>query len=160
MKIFPRGNLFGEYAVPPDKSITHRAIILGTIAKGKTTIINPLINQETLSILSCVKRMGAKVSVKKEYIEIKNPKKFVHTSKIDCGNSATAMRFVCGMAAGVGGSTVLTGSKTLNQQPMREIKEPLEKMGATVALTNYFSAPILVESKGDRLYDWRRKFSG
>ena len=44
MKIFPRGNLFGEYAVPPDKSITHRAIILGTIAKGKTTIINPLIN--------------------------------------------------------------------------------------------------------------------
>lgn len=154
MKIFPRGNLFGEYAVPPDKSITHMAIILGTIAKGKTTIINPLINQETLSILSCVKRMGAKVSVKKEYIEIKNPKKFVHTSKIDCGNSATAMRFVCGMAAGVGGSTVLTGSKTLNQQPMREIKEPLEKMGATVALTNYFSAPILVESNGVRAIDY------
>lgn len=83
MKIFPRGNLFGEYAVPPDKSITHRAIILGTIAKGKTTIINPLINQETLSILSCVKRMGAKVSVKKNISKSKIRRSlFIHPKSI------------------------------------------------------------------------------
>lgn len=154
MKIFPRENLYGEYAVPPDKSITHRAIMLGAIAKGKTTIINPYICQDTLTMIACVKRLGAKVSVKKEYIEIKSPKKLSDAPKIDCGNNAAAMRFICGAAAGAGGRTVLTGGKYLNQQSMREIKEPLEKMGATVALTNYVSAPILVESSGVRPIDF------
>ena len=70
MKIFPRDNLFGEFAVPPDRSITHRAIMIGALAKGKTTIINPFICQDTQSMISCVKKLGAKVSVKKEYIEI------------------------------------------------------------------------------------------
>lgn len=154
MKIFPRDNLYGEYAVPPDRSITHRAIMLGALAKGKTTVINPFICQDTLNMISCVKKLGAKVSVKKEYIEIKSAKKNVKIPKIDCGNSATAMRFVCGAVAGFGGETVLTGSKYLCQKPMREIKEPLEKMGATVALTDYVSAPILVESEGIRSIDY------
>ena len=74
MKIFPRDNLFGEFAVPPDRSITHRAIMIGALAKGKTTIINPFICQDTQSMISCVKKLGAKVSVKKEYIEIKSAK--------------------------------------------------------------------------------------
>ncbi len=154
MKIFPRDNLFGEFAVPPDRSITHRAIMIGALAKGKTTIINPFICQDTQSMISCVKKLGAKVSVKKEYIEIKSAKKNVKIPKIDCGNSATAMRFVCGAIAGLGGETVLTGSKYLCQKSMREIKEPLEKMGATVALTDYVSAPILVESEGVRSIDY------
>lgn len=150
MKIFPRNNLYGEFVVPTDRSITNRAIMLGAIAKGKTRIVNPFVCEDTQTLLSCVKKAGAKVGVKKNCIEIKSPKRLKLSQKFDCGNSATAMRFLCGAAAGYGGRTVLTGSKSLNKKPMRELKEPLERAGATVALTNYVSAPILVESNGVR----------
>ena len=154
MKIFPRSGLYGEFTVPTDRSITNRAVMLGAIAKGKTRIVNPFICQDTQTLMSCVKKAGAKVSVKSNCIEIKSPKKIKLPPKFDCGNSVTAMRFLCGASAGVGGRTVLSGSKSLNKKPMRELKEPLEKMGATVALTNYLSAPILVESEGVRSVDY------
>lgn len=154
MKIFPRDNLYGEYAVPPDKSITHRAIMLGALAKGKTTIINPFMCQDTQSLLSCVKKLGAKVSVKKSHIEIRGAKRLSAVQKFDCGNSAIALRFLCGVIAGRGGRAVLTGNRQLCRKPLREIKEPLEKMGATVALTDYVSAPVLVESSGVRAIDY------
>ena len=150
MKIFPRNDLYGEFVVPTDRSITNRAIMLGAIAKGKTRIVNPFVCEDTQTLLSCVKKAGAKVWVKKNCIEIKSPKKLKLSQKFDCGDSVTAMRFLCGAAAGYGGRTVLTGSKSLNKKPMRELKQPLEKAGATVALTNYVSAPILVESSGVR----------
>ena len=143
MKIFPRNDLYGEFVVPTDRSITNRAIMLGAIAKGKTRIVNPFACEDTQTLLSCVKKAGAKVWVKKNCIEIKSPKKLKLSQKFDCGDSVTAMRFLCGAAAGYGGRTVLTGSKSLNKKPMRELKQPLEKAGATVALTNYVSAPNL-----------------
>ena len=129
MKIFPRNDLYGEFVVPTDRSITNRAIMLGAIAKGKTRIVNPFACEDTQTLLSCVKKAGAKVWVKKNCIEIKSPKKLKLSQKFDCGDSVTAMRFLCGAAAGYGGRTVLTGSKSLNKKPMRELKQPLEKAG-------------------------------
>lgn len=154
MKIFPRENLYGEYAVPPDKSITHRAIMLGALAKGKTTIVNPFTCQDTQTLISCVKKLGAKVNVRKDYIEIRGAKKLLPAQKLDCGNSIVALRFLCGVVAGRGGRAVLTGGRQLCRKSMREIKEPLEKAGATVALTNYVTAPVLVESETVRAIDY------
>ena len=71
MRIYPRSELYGAFAVPPDKSITHRAIILGSMAKGKTYVIHPLICQDTQATISCVKKLGAKVSIKDGIVEIK-----------------------------------------------------------------------------------------
>ena len=103
MKIFPRNDLYGEFVVPTDRSITNRAIMLGAIAKGKTRIVNPFVCEDTQTLLSCVKKAGAKVWVKKNCIEIKSPKKLKLSQKFDCGDSVTAMRFLCGAAAGYDG---------------------------------------------------------
>ena len=70
MKIYPRHDLYGVFAVPPDKSITHRAIILGSMAKGKTYVIHPLICEDTQETISCVKKLGAKATLKDGIIEI------------------------------------------------------------------------------------------
>ena len=154
MRIRSKENLYGEYVVPSDKSITSRAIILGTIAKGKTYVINPIMCSDTQTMISCVKRLGAKVRVKDKIIEIRRPKKFRDNQRFDCGNSGTTLRFLCGVAAGSKIKAVLTGDKSLNQRPMRKIKEPLEAMGATVALKNYSVPPVLVEGENVREIDY------
>ncbi|MBE5742729.1 MAG: 3-phosphoshikimate 1-carboxyvinyltransferase [Clostridiales bacterium] len=154
MKIHSKENLYGEYTVPSDKSITSRAIILGSIAKGKTLVVNPLLCEDAQVMINCVKKLGAKVKVKGKAIEIKSAKKLRDGQKFDCGNSGTTLRFLCGLVAGSRLRAVLSGDKALNQRPMRSIKEPLEKMGATVALTNYKTPPVLVEGESVRGIDY------
>ena len=145
MRIFPKENVYGEFTVPSDKSITERAIILGSLAAGKTYIVNPIANDETSSLATCMKKLGAKIRVKNGIMEIRCAKKIRSEQRLDCGDSAAVMRFLCGVAAGSGVRAILTGSKSLCQMPMRQVKEPLEKMGATVALTRYSVPPVLVE---------------
>ena len=145
MKIYPRHDLYGVFAVPPDKSITHRAIILGSMAKGKTYVIHPLICEDTQETISCVKKLGAKATLKDGIIEIKGGRPLRDGLKLDCGNSGTTMRLLCGEIAGSGVKAVLQGDRSLCSRPMKTMKIPLERMGATVALTNYSVPPILVE---------------
>ena len=154
MRIHPKENLYGEYTVPSDKSITSRAIILGSIAKGKTLVINPLLCEDAQTMINCVKKLGAKVKVKGRVLEIKSAKKLRDGVRFDCGNSGTTLRFLCGLVAGSGLKAVLSGNKELNQRSMRSIKEPLEKMGATVALFNYKNPPVLVEGETVRNIDY------
>lgn len=154
MRINPKNNIYGQYKVSPDISITHRAIILGALANGKTYIINPCLNDDTYTSLACIKRLGAKAKVKNGVIEIKPPKAINDDIRVDCGRSETLMRFLCGVAAGSGIGVELTGDKWLCQRPMRNVKEPLEAMGATVALKNYSVPPILVEGATVRPIDY------
>ncbi len=145
MRIYPRSELYGAFAVPPDKSITHRAIILGSMAKGKTYVIHPLICQDTQATISCVKKLGAKVSIKDGIVEIKGGRPLRDGLKLDCGNSGTTLRLLCGEIAGSNVRAILQGDRSLCSRPMKSLKAPLEKMGATVALTDYTVPPILVE---------------
>lgn len=154
MRINPKENIYGQYKVSPDISITHRAIILGALAKGKTYIINPCLNDDTYTSIACIKKLGAKAKVKNGVIEIKPPKAINGDIRVDCGRSETLMRFLCGVAAGSGIGVELTGDKWLCQRPMRNVKEPLEAMGATVALKNYSVPPILVEGATVRPIDY------
>ena len=68
MRINPKENVYGRFNVPSDQSITHRALLLGCIAKGKTYVINPSMNEETSTVISCIKKAGAKVKIKKGVI--------------------------------------------------------------------------------------------
>lgn len=154
MRINPKENLHGEFYVLPDKSITLRAIMLGAIASGKTSIVNPLMCDETYTVLSCIKKLGAKVKIKNGVLDIRGTKKVNDNIKIDCDDSAFAMRMLCGVAAGSKARVILTGSKKLSQIPMKQVKEPLEKMGATVALTNYSVPPILVDGDAIRSIEY------
>ncbi len=154
MRINSKENVFARYAVSPDPSITHRALILGCIAKGKTYVINPCLNDNSRTAISCIKKLGAKVKIKNGVVEIKPPKTLASGGRFDCERSETVMRFLCGIAAGSGIRIELTGDKWLCQRPMRSVKEPLETMGATVALKNYSVPPILVEGETVRPIDY------
>lgn len=158
MKIYPREEMYGTYTVPSDKAITLRAIMLGSVAKGKTYIVNPLICGDTLTAVSCAKKIGAKVKVKDKIIEIKGTKAIKSGLKIDCGNSATVMRMMCGMIAGSGVSAVLSGDRILSHRQMKGVKEPLEMMGATVALTDYSVPPVWVDSSSVRPIDYEMHY--
>ena len=144
MKIFPRQEIYGVYTAPSDKAVTQNAIILGAIAKGRTFVVHPLYGSDTQAAINCARKLGAKIKVKSGIIEIKGAKA-LKGGKFDCLNSGATMRMMCGVASGAGLNAVLTGGKYLTRRLMRGVKEPLEKMGATVALTDYSVAPIWVE---------------
>lgn len=158
MKIHSKENLYGEYVVPSDKSITIRAIVLGSIAKGKTYVVNPLMGSDVLTLISCMKKLGAKVKLKGRILEIKSIKnlngKFF---KLDCGNSGTTLRFLCGLVAGSNCEAVLTGDKALQQREMRGIKDPLQEMGATVSLYRGGRPPVHVTGAKLRPIDYLLK---
>ncbi|MBO4262759.1 MAG: 3-phosphoshikimate 1-carboxyvinyltransferase [Clostridia bacterium] len=145
MRITPRGELYGVFTAPSDRSVTQRAIILGSIAKGKTYVVRPLICSDTLATVNCARKIGAKVKIKDDIIEIKGVKTIRSGIKLDCGNSGSTMRLMCGVAAGSGINAVLIGGKYLSKRDMTAVKTPLEKMGATVALSEYSYAPVWVD---------------
>ena len=154
MKIHSKENLYGVYTVPTDKSITSRAIVLGSIAKGKTYVVNPFMCDDTTTVANCMKKLGAKIKLKGKILEIKSAKRFKSGLKFDCGNSGTALRFTCGVAAGSNISAILTGNSELKQRPMRSLQEPLQKMGATVALQKGGLPPVYVNGAKLRSIDY------
>ena len=128
----PGGPLRGEAAIPGDKSCSHRALILGAMARGTTRISGLLESEDVLATAQAVAALGAAV-------ERAGPGEWRVTGAawtspagaIDCGNSGTAARLLLGACAGVEGLVVtLTGDASLSKRPMRRVTAPLERMGA------------------------------
>ena len=146
MRIYPRERISGIYDVPADRYAAQCAVILSSLAKGKTTIIGRTNYADVAQTVACVKKLGAKVKRRGDHLEIKGIKGLKEgTYRLECGNSATTMRLLCGVAAGSNVNAVLSGGKYLSKRNMKGVKEPLEKMGATVALTDYTVPPVWVE---------------
>ena len=133
------GELNGKVKVPGDKSISHRALLFGAIAEGKTTIEGLLPSEDPLSTAECLRAMGVKISpIKKgEIVEIdgvglnglKEPQDI-----LNCGNSGTTMRLILGLLAGQKNHHfILTGDKSLRNRPMKRVGQPLTIMGAKVS---------------------------
>ena len=122
--------LKGELRVPGDKSISHRALLLGALAEG-TTMIDGLADGDDVSrTAAAVSALGATV------VEgaVTGGRERLHEPPgvIDVGNSGTSMRLLAGLCAGFDWLTVLTGDASLSQRPMSRVVEPLRRMGATV----------------------------
>jgi 3-phosphoshikimate 1-carboxyvinyltransferase len=128
--------LSGRGKVPGDKSISHRALLLGAIAEGETRIRNFLPAADCLATLACVQALGVEVE------RVSETELIVHgqglhglaepNDILDCARSGTTMRLLAGILAGQPFYSVLTGSEQLRQRPMGRIVEPLRRMGATV----------------------------
>ncbi len=132
MKIKPAEKISGTVKIPPDKSISHRAAMLASVADGTSVIDNFLLSADCKSTLSAVASFGAKVKTKGAKITItggafSSPKK-----SVDCGNSGTTVRLLSGLAAGQGVSAVFKGDKSLSKRPMKRVTEPLSLMGASL----------------------------
>jgi len=132
------GRLSGKVRVPGDKSISHRALIFGSIAEGITTVEGLLPAEDPESTASCLRSMGVEISEirKGKVVHIKGvglngltePKEV-----LNCGNSGTTIRLMLGLLVGrVGKHFVLTGDESLSQRPMKRVGQPLKLMGAHV----------------------------
>lgn len=134
--------LRGEVVPPPDKSISHRAVIFSSMAKGKSVITNFLRAEDTMSTVNAFRKLG--VDIREEAASSSARVNIVISGKgihglvepddvIDCGNSGTTMRLLSGVLAGNPFFSVLTGDGSLRSRPMQRITAPLGKMGAQIS---------------------------
>lgn len=128
--------LRGEINVPGDKSISHRAVMIGSIAGGTTEITNFLRGADCLSTISCFRKMGVEIEDTGEKIYIRgNGLHGLHAPSgiLDCGNSGTTTRLLSGILAGQNFSSVLTGDASIRRRPMDRVIRPLTEMGADIS---------------------------
>ena len=148
-KITRTTSLKGTLTVPGDKSISHRAIMFGSLSEGTTTIHGFLKGADCLSTIDCFRKMGISIEEKDETIYVHG--KGLHglskpEETLDVGNSGTTTRLISGILAGQDFDTVLSGDASLNSRPMGRIMKPLSMMGADVtSINNNGCAPLSIK---------------
>jgi 3-phosphoshikimate 1-carboxyvinyltransferase len=142
----PGGALRGRIRVPGDKSISHRAIMLGSLAEGVTEIEGFLEGDDALATLAAFRAMGVaiegpvagRVRIRGVGLDgLRSP-----DGPLYLGNSGTSMRLLAGLLAGQRFDTVLTGDPSLSRRPMKRVTEPLRRMGARIDTTAEGTAPL------------------
>ncbi len=133
----PGGKLVGSIRVPGDKSMSHRVIMLGAIAEGKTDVSGFLEGEDALSTLGAFRNMGVMISEPEsgrlsiEGVGLRGLQ--APTEIMDVGNSGTSIRLMAGLLAGQTFSSVLTGDQSLLRRPMARVITPLSQMGAVIS---------------------------
>ncbi len=133
----------GEFLLPGDKSVTHRAIMLNGGAVGEGVITNALMGEDCLSTCRCMRALGAKIDVDGTTLRVVGTPHFRRDTKLDCGNSGTTLRLLTGFVAGKGVDATLYGDESLSARPMGRIAKPLALLGANIKTTDGH-APVYV----------------
>lgn len=137
--IAPTRGLKGEVTIPGDKSISHRSIMLGSIALGTTEITHFLEGADCLSTIDCFRKMGVEIERKPSSILVhgKGLRGLTAPASIlNVGNSGTTTRLISGILSGQNFATTLSGDDSLNSRPMKRIMTPLNTMGAHIRSLN------------------------
>jgi 3-phosphoshikimate 1-carboxyvinyltransferase len=148
MRVEPVPALVGHVAVPGDKSISHRAVLLGAVCEGETRISGFGRSRDTEATIAAVRALGAEVeehdvdTLTVRGVGLRGLR--TPDAPIDAGNSGTLMRLLPGLLAGQSGRFELVGDESLSARPMERIAEPLRRMGALVETTDGH-APLVVE---------------
>ena len=148
MEITASKGLRGTITVAPDKSISHRAVMMGSISKGNTRIHNFLMGEDCLSTIDCFRKMGIPIEIEGNRVSVTGsglyglnaPKELLYT-----GNSGTTTRLLCGLLAPQRFSCVLDGDPSIRKRPMNRVIDPLRAMGAKIIGTNGGFTPISIE---------------
>lgn len=135
MEIKRAVSLNGSITVPGDKSISHRAVMLGALAEGTTHIKGFLPGADCISTINCFRSMGIEIQSNGDIIEVhgkglyglKQPEKMLYT-----GNSGTTTRLLCGILSGQSFDSSVTGDASICRRPMKRVTEPLSEMGAKI----------------------------
>ncbi|MBQ5929303.1 MAG: 3-phosphoshikimate 1-carboxyvinyltransferase [Clostridia bacterium] len=133
----------GEFVLPGDKSVTHRAIMLNGGAVGEGVITNALMGEDCLSTCRCMRALGAKIDVDGTTLRVVGTPHFRRDTQLDCGNSGTTIRLLTGFVAGKGVDAMLYGDESLSTRPMNRIAQPLSLLGANIKTTDGH-APVYV----------------
>lgn len=144
-QVNPGGVISGRIIVPGDKSISHRALMLGAIAEGETTITGFLQGEDTLATAKAFQQMGVEIEndgklVRINGVGLRGLKK--SSSPIDLGNSGTSVRLMTGLLAGQNFDSELIGDKSLMTRPMLRVIKPLRSMKADISCTESGTLPI------------------
>lgn len=127
--------LRGIVAIPGDKSISHRSVIISSLARGKTQISNFLASADCLKTIECVRKLGIKISCQDGIISVygQGLTGFSEPEDIlDVGNSGTTIRLMSGLLAGQPFCSFITGDTSIRNRPMRRVTKPLKQMGAEI----------------------------
>lgn len=133
--IKPVKRLNGEISVQGDKSISHRAVILGSIADGTTKVTNFLPSDDCIRTIKAFEAMGINIEMDRSTLKIhgKGLNGLTEPNDVmDMGNSGTSARLLCGLLSGQPFFSVMTGDNSLRRRPMKRVVEPLRRMGATI----------------------------
>ena len=135
LQIKPAKKLSGEISVQGDKSISHRAVILGSIAEGTTRVTNFLPSEDCIRTIKAFEAMGINIEMNRNTLII-NGKGLNGLTEpndvMDMGNSGTSARLLCGLLSGQPFFSVMTGDSSLRRRPMKRVADPLRMMGATI----------------------------
>ncbi len=151
MEIKKQTRLRGELTVPGDKSISHRAVMFGSLAQGTTRITHFLEGADCLSTISCFRKLG--VDIERNASEILVHGKGLHglsapSEILDVGNSGTTTRLISGILAGQSFTSELNGDASIQSRPMKRIMTPLQSMGADiVSIKGNGCAPLRITGK-------------
>ena len=137
MRVEPAVKLEGHFAVPGDKSISHRALLLGAVSDGDTVVRGFGRSGDTSSTLAAVRALGAEVDDDGDQLTVHGVGlRGLRSASIDCGNAGTLARLVVGLLAFQDGTFTLTGDESLSARPMERVAEPLRRMGAQIETTD------------------------
>lgn len=150
LTVHPATALRGHCRVPGDKSISHRALLLGALAKGSSRIFGFLPAADCLATLDCLRALGIAIENRNATGLIVHGRG-LHgftppTAPLDCVRSGTTMRLLAGILAGQSFESVLTGDEQLLRRPMRRVVEPLRRMGAEIRDTDGH-APLFIQGR-------------
>lgn len=141
-----------EIMVPGDKSISHRSIMLSSIAEGESKIYNFLMGEDCLNTINCFQKMGVQIVAERECIKVggvglrglQRPEE-----RLDVGNSGTTIRLLSGILAGQNFDCEITGDASIQKRPMDRVIRPLRQMGAEIyGLEEENYAPLAIKGKG------------
>jgi len=156
VRIEPAASLVGGLAVPGDKSISHRAVLLGAVADGESELTGFGISEDTLATVEAARALGAEARVDGDRVTVaglgvrglREP-----AGPIDCRNAGTLMRLLPGLLAGQDARFELVGDESLSRRPLERVAEPLRAMGAEVETTDGH-APLRIAGGGIRPIRW------
>lgn len=147
--VSPGGKLSGSIRVPGDKSISHRSIMLGSLAEGTTEVSGFLEGEDNLATLNAFRAMGVNIvgpengKVTIEGVGMQGLQ--APQVPLDVGNSGTSIRLLSGLLAAQNFDCVLTGDSSLSTRPMRRVTDPLAEMGASVETTEAGTPPLKIK---------------
>lgn len=150
----------GRVRPPGDKSISHRALILGALARGKSRISHCLDSADVRSTAACLRALGADVpALSDDFCVTGKASRFLTSPRdaMECGNSGTTARLLAGVIAGAGLAATFVGDSSLSRRPMRRVAEPLRAMGARVSLAPHGGLPMSVLAGPLHPIEWESK---
>jgi 3-phosphoshikimate 1-carboxyvinyltransferase len=144
-----KGPLRGDFTVPGDKSVSHRALLFSALATSPSKVRGLLQAEDVAATRRAVEALGATVRDEGAYVIVEPPERLSEPADVvDCGNSGTSLRLLCGVLAAVPGVSVLTGDASLRRRPVRRVIEPLRRMGGTFLARDGDRVPPVVVRGG------------